>query len=101
MATLNSTTLIKNKQYFDRNNLSILTFNLHGYNQGGNYLKEICNTKMHDFIFVQEHWLIPSELYKLKSLSNEYVLFGKSAMKDILGCSVLWGRPFGGVSILL
>jgi len=56
---------------------------------------------MYDMIFIQEHWLIPSELYKIKLLSNEYVLFGKSAMDDILSCGMLRGRPFGGVSILL
>ena len=42
---------------------SIVTFNLHGFNNGFSMLKELCTS--HDIIAVQEHWLRPDNLNEL------------------------------------
>jgi hypothetical protein len=35
----------------------LITYNLHGFNQGSSLLAHLCENKLADFIFVQEHWL--------------------------------------------
>ena len=41
-------------------NLKIVTYNLHGINQGKMYLTSLCEE--YDVVFVQEHWLAPFDL---------------------------------------
>ena len=89
MATINSSLI------------SILTFNMHGFNQGHAYIKDMCNEQTHDIIFIQEHWLHPSTLHKIINISDNYIGFGKSAMESELENSMLKGRPFGGTAILI
>lgn len=89
MATINSSLI------------SILTFNMHGFNQGYAYIKDMCNEQTHDIIFIQEHWLHPSTLHKIINISDNYIGFGKSAMESELENSMLKGRPFGGTAILI
>ena len=73
--------------------LSLLCFNLHGFNQGELYLQEVCSAAKHDVIFIQEHWLTPDNLVKLKSISCNYFVYGKSAMESALSKSFLRSRP--------
>ena len=77
---------------------SFATFNLHGFNQGGSLLSELCSTYDLDIdcIFIQEHWLTPANLDKIKNYSNSHTFFGISAMEGIIESSVLKGRPWGG-----
>ena len=83
------------------NSISTVTFNMHGFNQGFAYIKDICDNQTHDIIFIQEHWLQPSTLHKIININNKYVGFGKSAMQSELECSFLKGRPYGGTAILV
>src|SRR6478609_3766423 len=81
-----------------------ISFNLHGYNQGENLLKEFCNdlnTYNPDCTCVQEHWLTPSNINKIKNISDNFSFYGISAMERQVENSVLVGRPKGGTGILL
>ena len=37
------------------NKLSVLSYNMHGFNQGYPYLTETCEADLYDIIFIQEH----------------------------------------------
>ena len=82
---------------------TFVSYNLHGFTQGSSLLKSMCDKDELNFdcICVQEHWLTPTNLYKIKSLSPEYKFYGISAMEKIVSTSVLMGRPWGGAGILL
>ena len=44
--------------------LVIVSYNLHGFNQGSHGIKDLVSTLMPDVIMVQEHWLTPDNLCK-------------------------------------
>ena len=81
------------------NCIQLVSYNMHGFCQGNLYLNELCRDA--DVIFVQEHWLYPSNLHLLNNISDEFVCFGVSAMTELTGKGILSGRPFGGVAILV
>ena len=64
-------------------------FNLHGYNQSKNYLTEFCAN--YDIVYIQEHWLLPSELHLLSDCVDGFVLFGSSALSSCVGSRILRG----------
>ena len=80
---------------------TITTFNMHGFSQGELILSHICDDLNYDIIFLQEIWLSPDQLYKLCTVSPNFISVGISAMEKTLSNSVLYGRPFGGVAILI
>jgi len=71
-----------------------------GFAQGELLLSSMCNDLKYDIIFVQEHWLSSDQLYKLCTISPNFISVGISAMNTTLSISTLYGRPFGGVFIL-
>ena len=77
----------------------IVSYNMHGYNQGVHYMKQLCSSA--DLIFLQEHWLPPSDLHRLQNISDDFICFSSSAMGYAIDKGVLVGRPFGGVAILV
>ncbi len=79
-------------------NVKITSYNLHGFDIGLPFLKTLCSE--FDFILVQEHWLLSSQLFKLGSVDNDFSFFAISAMDHKSQCGILKGRPFGGVGIL-
>jgi len=79
--------------------LRIASYNLHGLNQGKSYLPTICDS--HDLVLVQEHWLLPNDLDILNSIHCDFIQLSSSAMMDSVSRSVLRGRPYGGVGILV
>jgi hypothetical protein len=81
-------------------NFSIVTFNMHGYNQGFDAVNEIICTYEPSCILLQEHWLTPAVLHKLDVFSD-YFAIGTSAMCDAVESSAVFGRPFGGVAVLV
>ena len=81
--------------------LCLLTYNHHGFNQGALHLRQLCEIGKYDIICIQEHWLTPDKLVYLKSFSNNYLVFGKSAMETTISAGFLRGRPFGGTSIMI
>jgi len=59
------------------------------------------NVLNHDIIMIQEHWLFPSNMFKLNDISCEYLAFGSSPMGSVVGAGPFYGRPYGGVGILI
>ena len=81
--------------------LSILSYNMHGFNQGEAFLTDACLSNNYDIIFIQEHWLSSDNLNKLSNINSEYIVFGNSAMSKSTASDVLYGRPFGGTASLV
>ena len=77
--------------------LGIVSYNMHGFNNGFSFLKELCCDPNVNIICVQEHWLYPSNLSKLSDLHEDFSAFGVSAMSKHLCAGLLRGRPYGGV----
>ena len=84
----------------DIQSLTFVSFNMHGYNQGFCTVLDLINSPSSDVIFLQEHWLTPDKLIKLKDFPG-YFAFGSSAMSHAVESGVLRGRPYGGVAILV
>jgi hypothetical protein len=79
--------------------LNLVSYNLHGFNQGVHFLSDLY--KQFDIIFVQEHWLNQDQLTKLDCLSTDFICFSKSAMDNVCKSNVLIGRPFGGTATFI
>ena len=71
---------------------SILTFNMHGFNQGETFLVETGASLLYDVICVQEHWLSTDNISKLAGISEDYIVFGQSAMSAETASGILHGR---------
>jgi len=50
---------------------------------------------------VQEHWLTTDNLVKLNSLSDDYFVFGSSAMNECINTGPLVGRPCGDTVFII
>ena len=79
--------------------MRFLSFNMHGYNQSKDYLSHLCQN--FDILFLQEHWLLPSELSLLTVCAPKFVVFGSSALESSVSRGIRRGRPYGGVAILV
>jgi len=79
--------------------MKIVSYNVHGFNQGKSLLTDLCDR--YDVIFRQEHWLSSDFLFKKSAVAKEFLCFSKSGMDDTIVSRVLTGRPFGGLSILV
>jgi hypothetical protein len=53
------------------NQLRMCSYNLHGFNSGVSYLKELCGNS--DILFMQKHWLQKSQLDKFNSIDQHCV----------------------------
>jgi len=51
-------------------NVNIVSYNMHGINQGGAMLMELCMS--YDLIFCQEHWLSSDQLFKLNDMADGF-----------------------------
>jgi exonuclease III len=79
--------------------IKIVTFNLHGFNQGRCLVEDLCSE--FDLLFLQEHWLAPFELDKFANCFPKMVCYASSSMDTIISRGILKGRPFGGVAVLV
>ncbi|MFM2293446.1 MAG: hypothetical protein RIS29_3259, partial [Bacteroidota bacterium] len=84
-------------------NTCIVSYNLHGLNQGRSCVRDLIdmNTVSPSIFLFQEHWLTPANLCLLTKYFPEYIAIGKSAMELLMEQGPLRGRPFGGVAILV
>jgi len=66
--------------------LSFVTYNMHGFRQGHEYLVNLCSD--HNVVLIQEHWLAQFDLYKLDNVCNNMTCFSSSAMDQAIfhGC---------------
>ena len=80
-------------------NLSIVTYNLHGFNQGSVFLQDLL--LHYDIVCVQEHWLSSRDSSLLTNLNNDFLTVASYAVDSVLGRGILKGRPFGGLAIFV
>ena len=85
----------------DKNHLSVISYNMHGFNQGFSTVRDLCLSDNPDVFLLQEHWLLPCNLSKFDQIFPDYFNFGTSAMCKAIEFGVIRGRPFGGVIILI
>jgi len=78
--------------------LSICSYNMHGFNTGLPFLKQLCDGN--DIIFLQEHWLQDSQLTDFNAVDSRFLAYGKSSMDKCVASGFLRGRPFGGVAVM-
>jgi len=84
------------------NELYIVSYNMHGFNQGIEVVSDLINSSdPPDIILLQEHWLTPANLSLFGERIKSHYAFGKSAMSNCVTQGPLLGRPFGGTSILI
>ena len=81
--------------------LKIVSFNMHGYNQGFSAINEMISTTNPDVFLCQEHWLTPANLHKFQDDFRNYLPFGSTAMSNQVEAGILKGRPFGGLMTLI
>jgi len=86
---------------FVESELCIVSFNMHGYNQGAITVKDLIASNSPDVFMLQEHWLTPANLVKFNSDFPDYTLFGSSALVNKVESGPLIGRPYGGTAILV
>lgn len=80
--------------------LTIVSFNMHGFNQGSITVDDLIIDFKPSIILLQEHWLTPANLNKFDKYHN-YFTFGCSAMDKVIESGMLKGRPFGGVLMMI
>ena len=76
--------------------LRICTFNCRSLKNSIVDIRNLCNS--HDIILIQEHWLMPFELDILSSISDNFPVYGLSAVDVSNG--VVKDRSYGGTAIL-
>ena len=74
--------------------LTIISFNLHGFNQGSSTVRDLITLYAPDVILIQEHWLTPANLHNLESFDGCFS-YSSSTMAHATGAGVLRDRPFG------
>jgi len=79
----------------------VISYNMHGFNQGLEGTKEIIHKLCPDVIALQEHWLTPANLHVLSEVSSDYFFCGSSSMSKVLTFGPLVGRPYGGTALLI
>jgi exonuclease III len=81
--------------------IKVVSFNMHGFNQGCAAIDELISNYSPDVVLLQEHWLTPVNLHKFDDNYANYFSFGCSAMSKNVESGMLSGRPFGGVMCLV
>jgi len=81
--------------------IRVVSFNMHGFNQGRPTINELIANDNVDIFLLQEHWLTLSNLTKFDVSFINYFTFGCSAMSRAVESGILRGRPFGGVMIMI
>jgi len=81
--------------------LNIVSFNMHGFNQGCVAIDELISSNSPDIFLVQEHCLTPANLHKFEERFSDYFAFGSTAMANQVESGMLRGRPYGGLMNLI
>jgi exonuclease III len=80
--------------------LNLISFNLHGFNQGEHVIDELLFTYKPDVLFMQEYWLTSDNLSRMNKWSD-YFFVGNAAMRARVDAGPLVGRPAGGIGLLV
>ena len=86
----------QNSSMMALNQLRVCSCNCRGVKSSLQEIRELC--QLNDFIFIQEHWLLPFELGILKNIHSSFLSTGKSAVD--ISTNVLVGRPYGDTALL-
>ena len=81
--------------------LRLLSFNMHGLNQGSALVESWCVSQSFDILLIQEHWLASSCFSRLHQITPGYQCIMSSAMEQICSTNILRGRPFGGMAVVI
>jgi exonuclease III len=73
--------------------LSIVTYNLHGLNMGSVMLEELLDEM--DVVCVQEHWLSLNKLCMLNAIDHNFDVVAVTSMENVIRNEILTGRPYG------
>ena len=76
--------------------LQISTYNCQSSKRNAGGIQKLCESS--DIVFLQEHWLFPSDLVSLNHIHNDYTSFGLSSIDP--SASLMTGRPYGGVAVM-
>ena len=68
--------------------LKLVSYNMHGFNQGRLTVDEIIHYYNPDVFLLQEHWLTPANMNKL-NVFQEYFMYGCSAMTKTVETGLL------------
>ena len=60
--------------------IRIMSYNMHGFNQGYLALDDLIATNCYDVLFLQEHWLTPANLSVFDNHFTDYFSVGCSAI---------------------
>ena len=77
------------------NSLSLCTLNCWSIKSSIGEICSLCDN--YDMVFIQEHWLLPSELNFLSSIHTDFFALGHSSVDT--SSDILFGRPYGGTGI--
>ena len=66
----------------NEHNFTVVSYNMHGYNQGFTTVSDLSSSMKPDVFLLQEHWLTPANLCKFDNCSSDYFAFGSSAMSS-------------------
>ncbi len=83
------------------NNLTVVSYNMHGFNQGLSTVNELIVSKSPDVFMLQEHWLTPANLVYFEQSFTDYFAIGTSALAERVGQGPIFGRPYGGTMTLV
>ena len=78
------------------NSLSLCSYNCRSFKNNVATVSDLCDR--FDKVCLQEHWLLPSDLYLLNTFNRNIISCASSAMDE--GMDILVGRPYGGTAIL-
>ena len=101
MAAVNNDQSVSQAFSLSSSNIKLVSFNLHGYNQGSHVVRDLILKDDISVLLLQEHWLTPSNLVKFEVNFPQFDCFGCSAMDKAVEIGVLRGRPFGGLMTLV
>ena len=83
---------------FHFSSMNFVTFNLHGFNNGNNFLKDLCTDN--SIVCVQEHWLRSDQMYVLNNLTANFEVYAVSSIDDKVPPNFS-GRPYGGLAVFV
>jgi hypothetical protein len=82
------------------NELSIISFNLHGLNQAKDAILELIDVVKPLCLCLQEHWLISDNLCQL-DIDPDYFVVASPALRFASERGPVIGRPAGGIATLI
>ena len=64
--------------------MSVISFNMHGYNQGSHTVRDLMLSMKPDVFLLQEHWLTPMKLSGFDNVFSQYNVFW--FLSDVVMC---------------